>query len=258
MASVALHGRFWSIQMSPMAFGVISAELARKLLPPSCRLPPYTRLSLSAGRQLDHLIVELPPPVTPSDKLAAPATKTLSVPLPARTVATASPQRPGPVTSAAAVRDAPGTQQDTPATEQAAGQRGNADAAQQRKQGSSAVQPSAAKRRKLAPAAQPAATAGGATQSTPDGSARASAAAPPRSSIGKAAKATAVRPRHVSLPARPLHTAANGAHTQQPAQLQKPAQPARHMPQASASEAHLYSAPLLACAYDGVEGSCQS
>ena len=240
MASVAPHGRFWSIRMSPMAFGVISAELARKLLPPSCRLPPYTRLSLSAGRQLDHLIVELPPPNTPSDKqLAAPATKTLSVPLPARTVTTAAPQRPGPVTSAAAVRAAPGTQQDTPATEQAARQHGNAGAAQKRKQGSSAVQSSAAKRRKLAPAAQPAATAGGATQSTPDGSARASAAAPPRSSIGKAAKATAVRSRHVSLPARPLHTAANGAHAQQPAQLQKPAQPARHMPQASASEAHL-------------------
>lgn len=93
--SVHPSGRSWSLEIGSMAFYRVSAQLAGQLQPPSSQLPPGTRLSLSAGSNMDSVIVQLAPDKPSDMQLAAPDTQRAAVPLPARRGAEA-PQRPGP------------------------------------------------------------------------------------------------------------------------------------------------------------------
>lgn len=203
------------------AFEPVSTKLAGQLQPPSTRLPPNTRLSLSSGRRSDHIIVQLAPQDIPSDEQrAAPAIECELGSLPARRSTTAAPQSQGQGTSAAAVQAASDRQQATQPHEQAAEQHDVAGCTQQQDQNSSA-----AKRCRLAAAVKPAAGAGRATGLPTDGSAHAPAVALPRRSSVVAASAAAVLPRRESLLARPLIAPAAGEHPMQPPHQHLLAQP---------------------------------
>ena len=259
---VHLSNGSWWLEVSPLAFCIISAELALKLRPPIGRLLPGTKLRLSPGKFMNHVIIELAPPPPPQpplqppprtlpyQQLAAAAVPRLSVPLPARRCATAAPYCTAQGASAAVVQAASSTQQASPAAEQPAEQHRNSHSMQYREQNSST-----AKRCKLMPAAEPPAQTGAATRLTVGGSVHttAAAAAVPCSGASTVIRAAAIMYPQKCLP--PSHQqAAAPRGSSPPNRKQHPAQPAGAVLQVPSGEAHLHPAPSC---YMPVYRSCR-